>query len=213
MTTDPEPPTSDQPSSLPPLRREQSVPYALAFEGSLIGLALLLGYLLDWPPLEFCDLTLSGALTGLAATVPMLIVLAALLGLPWPPFRRLRAAWEESIAPVFHDWSPWEVASLALVAGVGEEMLFRGVIQAATAGWLGSLAGLAVASVLFGLPHAITFTYAVAATLLGAYLGWLFLSTGNLLAPIVAHAVYDFVALEYLIHASRRAGNQQKTAA
>jgi uncharacterized protein len=33
------------------------------------------------------------------------------------------------------------------------------------------------------------------AALMGAYLGWLWLLTGNLLTPIIAHAVYDLAAL------------------
>jgi membrane protease YdiL (CAAX protease family) len=33
---------------------------------------------------------------------------------------------------------------------------------------------------------------------MGLYLGTLFVITGNLFAPIVAHAAYDFVALVWL---------------
>jgi membrane protease YdiL (CAAX protease family) len=35
----------------------------------------------------------------------------------------------------------------------------------------------------------------VLAALIGAYLGFVFLLSGNLLVPIIAHAVYDVVAL------------------
>ena len=41
--------------------------------------------------------------------------------------------------------------------------------------------------------------YAVVAGLVGVYLGWLQMVSGHLLAPIVAHATYDFVALMYLL--------------
>jgi hypothetical protein len=58
--------------------------------------------------------------------------------------------------------------------------------------------GLAVAALLFGLAHFITPTYAVLAGTMGLYLGWLWIDTGNLLVPITAHAVYDFLALAYL---------------
>ena len=37
------------------------------------------------------------------------------------------------------------------------------------------------------------------AGLIGLYLGWLWLAVGNLLVPIVVHALYDFVALMYLV--------------
>ena len=56
---------------------------------------------------------------------------------------------------------------------------------------------------MFGLLHPITRAYAVIAALLGAYLGGLWLAGGNLLTPIVAHALYDFVALVYLLRLRR----------
>jgi membrane protease YdiL (CAAX protease family) len=79
-------------------------------------------------------------------------------------------------------------------------MLFRGVFQAVLSRWAGTAVGLALASALFGLLHAITFTYAVLAGLAGAYLGALWLWTDNLLVSILVHALYDFVLLVYLIY-------------
>jgi membrane protease YdiL (CAAX protease family) len=58
---------------------------------------------------------------------------------------------------------------------------------------------VALASAVFGLLHAITPTYAILATVMGAYLGVVWIASGNLLAPIVAHALYDFVALVWLL--------------
>ena len=92
---------------------------------------------------------------------------------------------------------------ISLFAGAGEEMLFRGLIQAGLDEWMTGPAGawiaLAVASLLFGLAHMVSATYAVVAALIGAYLGALLIATDNLLAPIVAHGLYDFVALIYLV--------------
>jgi membrane protease YdiL (CAAX protease family) len=65
--------------------------------------------------------------------------------------------------------------------------------------WLGIRWGWSAASVLFGLLHPITPGYIVLATLLGAYLGAIWIYNGNLLSVMVAHAVYDFVALWYLL--------------
>ena len=52
---------------------------------------------------------------------------------------------------------------------------------------------------MFGLVHAITPTYFVLASLAGAYLGGVYALTGDIAAPIVAHAVYDFVVLLVLV--------------
>ena len=40
---------------------------------------------------------------------------------------------------------------------------------------------------------------AALATLLGAYLGLTYAASGNLLVPIVAHAVYDLIALAEIL--------------
>ena len=64
-------------------------------------------------------------------------------------------------------------------------------------------AALVLASVLFGACHFVNWAYAVTATLLGLYLGVLWLFTGNVLAPAVTHAVYDFVAVVYFLRICR----------
>lgn len=96
-----------------------------------------------------------------------------------------------------------QLAVIAAMAGLGEEMIFRGVVQAALANWLGDGAGpwiaLLAAAVLFGLLHTVTPTYALLAGLIGLYLGWLWMVTDNLLVPVVVHGLDDFVALVYLV--------------
>jgi uncharacterized protein len=86
-----------------------------------------------------------------------------------------------------------------LLAGLGEELLFRGVLQPVLARWLGVAGGLVVSNVLFGLLHPLIWTYIVLSFLLGLYLGALGLWSGNLLVVIVAHGLYDFLALCYLV--------------
>jgi membrane protease YdiL (CAAX protease family) len=114
--------------------------------------------------------------------------------------RHLEEMMRESILPLFRECSLETLLLISLAAGVGEELLFRGVAQlgieqASGSTWL----AIAVASVLFGLAHPITKTYALLAGLIGIYFGVLLVATGNLVAPIVAHAAYDFFALVYLL--------------
>jgi CAAX protease family protein len=54
---------------------------------------------------------------------------------------------------------------------------------------------LTLGAIAFGLAHWISTAYAVVAAIVGLYLGALYLFADNLLAPIVTHALYDFVAL------------------
>lgn len=88
---------------------------------------------------------------------------------------------------------------LALMSGVGEEVFFRGALQPALQGWFGGAAGYVVASVVFGLVHAPIkrdlWPWTLMAMAMGFVLGWLYLATGNLLAPIACHVVINAINL------------------
>ncbi len=192
-----------RPSSLIPMKHFALT--AAVFEGSLMLVAIALGWLLATPPLRTFHFDLRDAALGLAAALPMLALFWMCLRCSWRPFKEIAKILDDAIVPLFHDCRPVELAIIAVLAGVGEEMLFRGVIQAAVmqtfAGPAGMWLGLLTAAVLFGLLHPITPTYAILAGAIGLYLGWLWLACGNLLTPITAHGAYDFVALVYLVRA------------
>ena len=180
--------------------RRTVVGTALAVEGGLVFVALALGWLFGQPLLEQIEWTVRGTLLGLAAAVPMLAALVLVTRWPVGPFAELEEVVRRTIVPLFRSCTLLDLAVICALAGLGEEMLFRGVAQAGLERASGSpWLALAVASVLFGLAHPITLAYAVLAGLIGVYLGWLFLATDNLLVPIVTHAAYDFVALVYLL--------------
>jgi membrane protease YdiL (CAAX protease family) len=107
------------------------------------------------------------------------------------------------LQPLFGNWSVLQLFTISLVAGISEEAFFRGAIQGSLAHHVGMGIALVMASLLFGACHLITWTYAIIAAFIGAYLGLLWIWTGNLLTPMVAHAVYDFVALVYFFRVYR----------
>lgn len=135
---------------------------------------------------------------GIVAAVPLLLGLRWILTTTAKPVRRLVALVVEELGPLLARRSPLELALLAILAGVAEEILFRGVIQVGLSRVLPEGAALVVAGAAFGLVHFITPVYALLAGVAGLYLGGLFLLQGSLTAPIVAHAVYDIVALSYV---------------
>jgi uncharacterized protein len=100
--------------------------------------------------------------------------------------------------------------ALGMAAGVGEEMLFRGVLQFELGRRFGNVAAVTVASVIFGALHAVTPMYAFLATLASIYFGWLYLMSGNLAVPIITHAVYDFGALLYAHWTVSQLSNQER---
>lgn len=192
---------------------------AAAFEGGLAIFAVGLGWLLGYPPLATLRLTTEACRQGFLAVLPPLILLAVCVWKPLGIFAEVMRAVDELVVPLLKDCRMVEVAIVSLLAGLGEEMLFRGVLQASIADWIRPalaaeqgpaqaaqiaawLAAIAVA-VLFGLMHYVNRGYALVAGLIGLYLGWLWIATGNLLAPIITHAVYDFLAIEYLVKVRR----------
>jgi len=84
----------------------------------------------------------------------------------------------------------WVVA--ALLAAVGEEFVFRGVLQNSLSAKYSSWVAILIASGVFGVLHVWRFP---AAFMLGAFLGTLYVVTGSLIAPIVAHITINSVVV------------------
>lgn len=186
---------------------------ALALEGGLLIIALGLGLVLGIQPLRDARVTAGALAVGVAATLPTLLLMWWLSRTSWPPLARLRREVEETIVPLFADCTMGELALIALLAGLGEEVLFRGLVQRGMTDAAGPVVGLLVAGALFGLAHFVTHIYAVLAAVLGVYLGVVFLATGNLVVPIIVHTLYDMAALAYWVrrpdpHAGDTAADQ-----
>ena len=173
------------------------------FEGGLLVLAWGLGHLLGAPVGEQTAFTPSSFALGVVATVPLLTGLYWILRTPWEVLVSLRVVIEDKVVPLFANCSVAGIAVISILAGVAEEALFRGVLQTYFAGHVGVVPALLVTSSLFGLVHPVTALYAVMAGLIGLYLGVLAVWHDNLLVPMVVHALYDFVALTYLVHHHR----------
>jgi membrane protease YdiL (CAAX protease family) len=168
---------------------------AVAFELGLGLVAIAVAWLVGYPLLATIQPSYPGTALALLSTLPLLGALWGLLTSDWPPIRHLVDELERSVIPLFRRCTPLQLIAIAAAAGIGEELLFRGLIQGAITSAAGPAIGLLTASLLFGLAHAITGTYAVLAAAVGAYLGLLGLLTGGVWVPIVVHALYDLVAL------------------
>lgn len=168
------------------------------FEGGLLVLAVGLGWLFGHAPLGNLRLDAGDAFWAVLATVPPLVLMLWSDRSRLSALRELKSEVERLVGLLFSNCTTADFALVSLLAGLGEEALFRGLIQPLVAAQGGTAAGLVTASVLFGLAHFVTPGYALAATVIGFYLGWLALAFDNLLVPVVVHALYDFVTLVYL---------------
>lgn len=142
---------------------------------------------------------LSDGLAGFAVSSPLLVGLLLLRSSRGRLAKKLWDVPAELLGPALSRSSQAGLLGIALMAGVGEELLFRGLMQ----NWL-EPAGLPVAliipNVLFGLLHCVNAAYAVAAGVTGLYFSILlhFSPEVSLYSLMVAHAFYDYVALNCL---------------
>ncbi|WP_128547856.1 CPBP family intramembrane glutamic endopeptidase [Larkinella soli] len=89
--------------------------------------------------------------------------------------------------------TPWQLAIAIFVIGVipaiGEEVLFRGLVQRKLQQWFGNPhLAVWIAALIFSAIH-VQFYGFIPRTLLGALFGYLYVWSGNLWVPILAHFV------------------------
>jgi membrane protease YdiL (CAAX protease family) len=109
-----------------------------------------------------------------------------------------RFAWAKNLhrelRPLTRGLSGTGIVALALTSSLGEELLFRGLLQP----WL----GLWLQALLFGVLHQLAGTsrwvWAGWAALVGFALGSIFALTGSLAGPLAAHALINGLNLSYL---------------
>ncbi len=86
------------------------------------------------------------------------------------------------------------LVTLAVLSAVGEELFFRGALQPSL--------GLVAASLAFGLVHqsppGTGFAWTAWACVMGFLFGALFEASGNLLVPMLAHALINYENMQYM---------------
>ena len=180
------------------LPRPPIVLTVVVVESGLILVALLIGWWAGVSPLDRLDLDWSGLIGGLLATVPPVVLMIWIVRTSMKPVPHVRKEIERLVVPLFRGSTTGDMVLIALMAGLGEELFFRGLLQPGLGAWIGALPALILTSALFGAIHWVTPFYALMAGLMGAYLGAFALLSGNLFVPIIVHVLYDFFALYYL---------------
>lgn len=167
---------------------------ALGFQGGILLLALAALWLFSIPVSNDGLSALPALLLGALGGVVTWGLLYALTLLPMFRVPVLKTHMRD-LHRFTRSYSWTVLVGLAVLAGAGEELLFRAVVQGglADAGYL--LTGLLVGSVLFGLVHFLSWAYFAMATLLGLVLGVAYWQSGSLLLVMVWHGVYDLVAI------------------
>ncbi|OAI51655.1 hypothetical protein AYO47_06935 [Planctomyces sp. SCGC AG-212-M04] len=151
---------------------------------TVVALGVAWGAGVDLRPLLRFNWT--AAALGVAAVVPMSLVFFVAPD--------LKDKVVDLLGPALAECRFFDLLLLAALAGVAEELVFRGAIE----GWLQRydiVVAMIVTNILFGLMHPITLVYFLIAAGFGFYFSVLanLGAERNLTAPIVAHTVYDFL--------------------
>jgi membrane protease YdiL (CAAX protease family) len=177
--------------SVAPMAGRIAVGYAL-LASLAIALALALRDGMPWAhPTPWLQLDLLPAL-GLSAGLGLALACVVVTG---TRFTVARFAWAQrlhhELRPVAQGLTLARIVVIALFSSLGEELLFRGLLQP----WI----GLLLSSLLFGLAHQVPGRSRwVWAFVVGLAFGVIFELTGSLVGALVAHAVINAVNLLYL---------------
>jgi membrane protease YdiL (CAAX protease family) len=154
---------------------------------ALVVVGLAWATLRGLPVAARCQPTTAAVAIGAAAGALFWLAIPVLF---WAPaMQRVR---DTLLVPFSRSLRTSDIVLIALLSAASEEFFFRGVLLPEV--------GLGVSSVLFGLLHAVNWIYVAWAALTGAVLGLLATHGDSLVAPVVAHATYNFGALLVLRH-------------
>lgn len=172
--------------------------WAVAFEGSLIALSIALGWGLGIPVWQDFNWDRSVIVGSIAITAPLLGMFFLSYHSRIKPLTRIKSILEEQFKPYFRECNLAQLLIMCLLAGFGEEMLFRGVLQPFFGMFMPIWLAILLASICFGLAHALTLTYFFLACGAGIYFGVFFEYFGNLTEISLAHGLYDFLVILFL---------------
>ncbi|UHQ55421.1 CPBP family intramembrane glutamic endopeptidase [Microbulbifer sp. YPW16] len=105
-----------------------------------------------------------------------------------------------------------QMVVVSLLAGLGEELLFRVLLQEWLAGAFSPALGIVIASLLFALLHAMTPLYFFITLAFGLVLGLAYWLTGSVLLVASWHGVYDLVAIAVITRKPEWLGLPQREA-
>lgn len=194
-----------RPDNSQPLTLSQFLSGAGLFEGGLLLLAFVLGWLFSVNPTEELRWSLHDFGYGLLAVIPLILLLAAAWLSRSDGLVQIRHFLRDLLGPLLVRCRWIDIVFLALLAGICEEVLFRGFLYQWIRPWNFTLA-VVITNLIFAMAHAITPLYALLAGFAGLYLTALMSVDGtpNLLVPLTTHAVYDFIAFRVILWDYRR---------
>lgn len=172
---------------------------AVQVEGGLAVVAIIIAYFAEIPLRDMLALTPFRAALGVLGTLPLFLFCYLVYKIPVKAVEFTRRFMKTVYADFIRHCSVMQLLLVAIMSGIGEELFFRGILQTTITHWCGGetrglIFGILITSVVFGLLHPVNKLYVLLCFVIGLYLGTIFaLSGNNLVAPIIIHALYNFV--------------------
>ncbi|GMH40181.1 hypothetical protein BSKO_08085 [Bryopsis sp. KO-2023] len=184
------------------------VGFSVLFYGAMLGGSIYVAQLAG-APISKELLPPYDLIPGLVCTIPLCLLLLAIVdfGDDVEEIREIKSLLQKTIVPLVKEMPFWGPLVLALGAGIGEEAAYRALIQSGavaridtfTSTTVATIGGIAVASGLFGLGHALNRFYFWWATFAGVYFGIEYILYG-LPSTALTHALYDWFAFIYVAY-------------
>ncbi len=108
-------------------------------------------------------------------------------------FQSMHDLLKKEMMPLFSRLTVMDSILVSLASGLCEEIFFRGILE--------TTGGIALSATCFGLAHLPSFyyfPYAVWALLVGLVMSFVMSGSGSIIAPIVAHALVNFISINVL---------------
>ncbi len=132
---------------------------------------------------------------GLSIALGLVVALVVIVG---TRLTVARSAWAKrlhvELRPIAHGLSLSQIMLIAFFSSLGEELLFRGLLQP----WVGVLPAAVVFGICHQVPGPARWVWVCWATAVGIAFGAIFAATGSLVGALVAHAVINAVNFTYL---------------
>lgn len=168
-------------------------------EGGLLLVGLILMHFSHFDVGSRVNISWRATASAILLCIPMLALLLFFERSNWEPMLRFRREIDDNVVPIFANNKLPDLVVIASLAGMGEELFFRGWLQTLLVNKFEVWLGILIVSAIFGLAHYLSLTYAIYAGLTGLYLGVIYQISGNLYIVMIMHALYDFIALVYLL--------------
>ncbi len=137
-------------------------------------------------PISLFEMPNSPSFLGYAVGLAALVVVFDLAISRWVPEEAMEDGGVNE--RIFRTRPIWHIALICLVVSVCEELLFRGAIQHAIGPYWTSIlfAAIHVRYLRHWIPTGLVFAISYA-------FGWIYIQTGTIWAPVVAHFLFDLV--------------------